>query len=244
VTPAAAAARREVQTRNATEEAILDAAREALAEKGFEQLTMDAIARKAFVSRTAVYFYFPNKRAVVDRLIQNAFSEMYIAASPYLDGEGDPRRELRAGLSRVVASVNRHARVLLLAAQLSGARGEHLPDEWAPFITRFAERAEARIARDQERGIAPADISAKISSQALLAMVENHIVRELVLGHGDATESIRALAELWWRAAYSQPDDVAASSASGAEPAMAPTAPVPVARTASAVRATPASPAS
>jgi len=214
VTPAAAEARRAVQTRNATEEAILDAARDALAEKGFGQLTMDAIARKAYVSRTAVYFYFPNKRAVVDRLIQQAFSEMYLAASPYLDGDGEPRGELRAGLSRVVGVVNRHARVLLLAAQLSGARGEHLPDEWAPFITRFAERAEARIARDQERGIAPADISPRISAQALLAMVENHIVRELVLGKGDATESIRVLAELWWRAVYSRPDDVAASVAS------------------------------
>jgi AcrR family transcriptional regulator len=214
VTPAAvAAARKAVQMRNATEEAILDAAREALAEKGFDALTMDAIARRAYVSRTAVYFYFPNKRAVVDRLIQHAFSEMYLAASPYLDGEGDPRRELRAGLARVVAVVNRHARVLLLAAQLSGGRGEHLPDEWAPYIMRFAERAEARIARDQERGIAPDDISARISANALLAMVESHIVRELVLGRGDATESIRVLAELWWRAVYSRPDDVAAAVA-------------------------------
>ena len=50
MTPAAAAARRAVQSRNATEEAILDAAREALAEKGFDGLTMDAIARKAFVA--------------------------------------------------------------------------------------------------------------------------------------------------------------------------------------------------
>jgi AcrR family transcriptional regulator len=224
VTPATAAARRGVQSRNATEEAILDAAREALDEKGYGALTMDAIARRAFVSRTAVYFYFPNKRAVVDRLIQHAFSEMYVAASPYLDGEGDPRRELRAALVRVVAIVNRHARVLLLAAQLSGGQGEHLPDEWAPYITRFAERAEARIARDQERGIAPADIPPKLSSLALLAMVENHIVRELVLGRGDATESIRVLAELWWRAVYSRPDDVAAAVASASEVA-APAAP-------------------
>jgi AcrR family transcriptional regulator len=214
VTPAAAAARRAVQTRNATEEAILDAARQALAEKGFDALTMDAIARKAFVSRTAVYFYFPNKRAVVDRLIQQAFSEMYIAASPYLDGEGEPRRELRASLTRVMAVVNQNGGLLLLAAQLSGARGEHLPDEWAPYIMRFVERAQARIARDQERGIAPADISPRISAQALLAMVEQHIVREVVLGRGDAADSVRVLAELWWRAVYSRPDDVAASVAS------------------------------
>ena len=56
----------------------------------------------------------PNKRAVVDRLIQQAFSEMYLAASPYLDGDGEPRGELRAGLARVVNVVNRHARVLLV----------------------------------------------------------------------------------------------------------------------------------
>ena len=107
------------ESRNATEEAILAAAREALDEKGFGALTMDAIAKRAFVSRTAVYFYFPNKRAVVDRLIQQAFSEMYLAASPYLDGEGDDvRRELRTALARVVGVVNRNAGLLLLAAQL------------------------------------------------------------------------------------------------------------------------------
>jgi AcrR family transcriptional regulator len=210
VSPAATAARAAVQTRNATEEAILEAARQALAEKGFDALTMDAIARKAFVSRTAVYFYFPNKRAVVDRLIQQVFSEMYLAASPYLDGDGEPRRELRASLARVMAVVNGNAGLLLLAAQLSGARGEHLPDEWAPYIMRFVERAAARIGRDQERGIAPDDILPRLSAQALLAMVENHITREVVLKRGDATESIRTLSELWWRAVYSRPGAAAA----------------------------------
>jgi AcrR family transcriptional regulator len=206
MTPAAAAARKSVQTRNATEEAILGAAREALDEKGFGALTMDAIAKRAFVSRTAVYFYFPNKRAVVDRLIQQAFSEMYLAASPYLDGEGDDvRRELRTALARVVGVVNRNGGLLLLAAQLTGAQGEHLPAEWAPYIHRFTDRAEARIARDQERGIAPADIPPRLAAQALLAMVENHITREIVLNGGDAHQSIRVLAELWWRAVYSRP---------------------------------------
>ena len=171
------------------------------------------------MSRTAVYFYFPNKRAVVDRLIQHAFSEMYVAASPYLDGDGDPRKELRAGLARVVAVVNRHARVLLLAAQLSGHRGEHLPDEWAPFITRFAERAEARIARDQERGIAPADIPARdLGPGAARDGREPHRPRARPRPRR-RDESIRVLAELWWRAVYSRPDDVVASVASATEDA-------------------------
>lgn len=206
MTPAAAAARRAVQSRNATEEAILDAAREALAEKGFDGLTMDAIARKAFVSRTAVYFYFPNKRAVIDRLIQQVFTDMLTAARPYLDGGTEPRRELRQSLGRVCAVVNREASILLLAADLSG-REDRLPPEWGPYIRRLVVAVEDRIRRDQERGIAPDDVSARVSAQALCAMVERHITIEVLRQGNVVTESIRVLAELWWRAVYSSPPE-------------------------------------
>ena len=201
---AAGSAARELDPRNATEDAILAAAREALAEGPHEDLTIDAIARRAYVSRTTVYFYFENKRAVIDRLIQQAFAEIGEAAAPYLEGGGEPRVELRLALSRVVAAVNRHASILLLAAHLSG-REDRLPPEWEPYIRGLVAAAEARIRRDQERGIAPADISPRISAQALCAMVERHLSSEVVRGGGDANESIRVLAELWWRAVYSRP---------------------------------------
>lgn len=198
-----------VRSRNATEVAILDAARQALGEESFDKLTMDTIARRAFVSRTAVYFYFDNKRALVDRLIQRAFSEMYEAAAPYLDGEGDPRRELHLALGRTVAVINANAHVLLLAAGLSGhASSAHLPEEWAPYVTRFVQGAARRISRDQQRGIAPLDIPPRLSAQALLAMVESHIIREVLRGGGDAAASVRVLGELWWRAAYARPEDI------------------------------------
>src|SRR3954451_21744078 len=105
-----AAAARKLRPRNATEDAILAAAHEALNEDGYEKLTMDGIARRAFTSRTNVYFYFANRRAVVERFVQQTFAEMLVAAEPYLDGEGrDPRRELRQALGRVVLAVNRNA---------------------------------------------------------------------------------------------------------------------------------------
>jgi TetR/AcrR family transcriptional regulator, ethionamide resistance regulator len=190
-----------LEPRNATEDAILAAARQALVEEPYDRLTMDGIARRAHVSRTAVYFYFPNKRAVVDRLIQQAFSDMYEASSPYLDGDGEPRLQLRLGLARMVSCVNLHGPVLLLAAHLSG-REDRLPTEWEPYIRRFIVSAERRIRRDQERGIAPADISPRISAQALCAMVERHITIEVIGRGGDVTETIRVLSELWYRAVY------------------------------------------
>ncbi len=194
----------ELAPRNATEDAILAAARAALAVGTFDALTMDAIARRAFVSRTTVYFYFPNKRAVIDRLIQSAFADAHAAAAPYFEGDGEPRLELRLALGRVVASVNRHANVLLLAAHLSG-REDQLPPEWEPYLRRFVASAARRIRRDQQRALAPTDIPAKLAAQALCAMVERHVTQEVIKGSGDAEESIRVLSELWWRGVYSRP---------------------------------------
>ena len=190
---------------NDTESLILEAAREALAQEPFERITIDAIARRAFVSRTALYFYFPNKRAVIDRLIQLAFSEIYEAAAPYLDGAGDPRSELHRALTATVAAVDRNSTVLSLAARLSGQM-DRMPPEWEPYIMRLRNAAARRIRGDQQRGIAPADIPAGTSANALLAMVEAQVVREVVVGGSDASQTARVLAELWWRAVYSRPD--------------------------------------
>jgi AcrR family transcriptional regulator len=196
-----AAAVQRLAQRNETEAAILDAARAAIAQEGYDRLTMNGLAQRAYVSRTNVYFYFANKRAVVDRLVQQAFAEMLVAGAPYLDGSGDPRRELRIGLARVVGVVNNNAHVLLLAGKLSGAE-DGLPTEWQPYVRRLVRAAERRIRSDQMRGRAPNDIDAGIASRALMAMVERHITHEVINGQQSVTESVRTLAELWYRAVY------------------------------------------
>jgi TetR/AcrR family transcriptional regulator, ethionamide resistance regulator len=201
----AATAPTDLGSRNPTEDAILAAAREALREEPYDGVTIEGIARRAYVSRTTVYFYFPNKRAVVDRLIQRAFADILEAASPYLEGDGDPRAELHAALAGVVGIVDRDASILRLALWLYG-REDQLPAEWAPHIQRLVVAGAKRIARDQERGLAPDDIPARTSALALSAMVERHVGMEIVRAGRDGHESIRVLSELWWRAVYSKPE--------------------------------------
>ncbi len=196
-----AAAVQRLAPRNETEAAILDAARAAIAAEGYDRLTMNGLAQRAYVSRTNVYFYFANKRAVLDRLVQQSFAEMLVAGAPYLDGSGDPRRELRLGMARVVGVVNKHAPVLLLAGKLSGAE-DGLPLEWQPYVRRLVRAAERRIRSDQMRGKAPNDIDAGIASRALMAMVERHITTEVIRGEQSMTETVATLAELWYRAVY------------------------------------------
>jgi len=96
--------------------------------------------------------------------------------------------------------------VLQLAARLSDQR-DRIPPQWEPYVMRLRNAAARRIRGDQQRGIAPDDIPAGTSANALLAMVEAQVVREVVVGGSDAAGTARVLAELWWRAVYGRPDE-------------------------------------
>lgn len=63
-----------------TEARILEAARDLLAEGGLEALSMRAVASRVGLSATALYHYFDNKEALVDRVVQHGFhrSEEYL----------------------------------------------------------------------------------------------------------------------------------------------------------------------
>lgn len=63
-----------------TETAILEAARDLLAEGGIGALSMRAVGSRVGLSATALYHYFDNKEALVDRVVQHGFqrSEDYL----------------------------------------------------------------------------------------------------------------------------------------------------------------------
>jgi AcrR family transcriptional regulator len=56
-----------------TEAAIVEAARDLLAEGGLDTLSMRAVAGRVGVSATAIYHYFENKQALVDRVVLSGF---------------------------------------------------------------------------------------------------------------------------------------------------------------------------
>jgi AcrR family transcriptional regulator len=73
-----------------TVEALLDAAGDAFAERGFESATMTQIAQQAGVSIGAAYQYFPNKEALALALRRRYGDEIDARWSALIDGEGAP----------------------------------------------------------------------------------------------------------------------------------------------------------
>ena len=57
-----------------TEQAIVEAGRDLLAEGGLDGLSMRAVAGRVGISATAIYNYFDNKQALVDRIVLSGWS--------------------------------------------------------------------------------------------------------------------------------------------------------------------------
>lgn len=79
---------------------ILEAAKEILFEKGFENLTMRAIGEKIDYSPTTIYLYFKNKEELTTSLMEYAFEQL-VGALETLDQSlyvNDPIGMLKEGL--------------------------------------------------------------------------------------------------------------------------------------------------
>lgn len=71
---------------------VLDAALELFIEKGFAATRVEDIARRAGLSKGAVYLYFPSKEALLEGLVRRAIVPIADSALATLGAyEGDPR---------------------------------------------------------------------------------------------------------------------------------------------------------
>src|SRR3954471_2000654 len=90
---------RQSDKRAAIEAAVLQATEALLAEgASFAELNIERIATRAGISRTAFYFYFKDKRQLLERLTEGVNEQLMAAASQWWSGESDIREAL-AGIA-------------------------------------------------------------------------------------------------------------------------------------------------
>ena len=77
---------------------ILDAARDLIGEKAFEEITMDDIARELELSRATLYLYFSNKSEIYITLLTDGMQALLEAYHQALTASGisDPWEKMRA----------------------------------------------------------------------------------------------------------------------------------------------------
>jgi AcrR family transcriptional regulator len=83
---------------------ILECARDAFAERGYQVVTVDDIVARAQIARGTFYLYFDDKRAVLDALIDGFLQRILgcIVAIDIAHAKDSPREQLRQNVERII----------------------------------------------------------------------------------------------------------------------------------------------
>lgn len=186
------------------ERAILRSAEELLGQRPIGQISVDALARGAGISRSAFYFYFPSKEAVVLSLVEMVVAEAAAARDEALRAGGHEGPEpLRESIAIFYETFGEHRAVLQAAVELSPTNPE-AEQLWSAIMEGWVEYVTERIEAERARGAAPAGIAARSLATALVQMNER-VLRAVFIGESPAlgdSEVIDILVHVWVSAIY------------------------------------------
>jgi TetR/AcrR family transcriptional regulator, ethionamide resistance regulator len=186
-----------------TSQAILDTAERLLAERSLGSITIDDLTSGAGISRSAFYFHFESREAVLYLLVDRVLGELFEAAEVWTARRGDRAEDsMRTAIAGNLAIWRRHGAVLR-AALHTRESDPAMKEFWADVARRFIGAAAERIEADRAAGLAlPGPPSAKQLASALVAMNDEvfyHQSRSRKTGDRDVVDT---LATIWARAIY------------------------------------------
>lgn len=198
--------RRETPTtakRAAVQAAVLEATEELLAEgNSFADLGIEKIATRAGISRTAFYFYFADKRELLERLTEEINALLFEQANVWFSGQGDPDEELRTALANVAALYREHAVLMRVLVEVATYEAG-VATFWRSTLDRFVDATERRILEERQAGRAAVDGHARAIAFALTWMTERTLYQDLVQEEPvPHAELVDALAGIWLRSVY------------------------------------------
>jgi AcrR family transcriptional regulator len=192
-------------------------AEELLETRPLSQISVDALARGAGLSRSAFYFYFASRDAVVLALVERLVREAGGALDDALQRAGLGPDSWREGIAIFYEIFGAHRAVIQAAVELS-ATNEEAQNLWAQITDGWIARVAARIEQERQSGVAPAGVSARDLATALVQMNERAL-RSVFTGAKpaiDEGEVIDVLAHIWVNAIYARGQPRARKRSSGA----------------------------
>jgi len=168
-----------------TRERIVAAGHECIRQSGIRRLSMEAVAEGASVSRAALYRYFPNKKALVDAVLEHNAHVVY-----------DKMTTLFADVETLADKVAIGARLGLLPHRDTLGLSESDPESFAsllttgahPFLQRTIEFWVPHVEAAQRRGEISADLgpdqAAEWIARSLFSLVS---VRAVTFDASDPT---------------------------------------------------------
>jgi len=145
--------------------AILRAAVAEFAEHGIAGARTDAIAQAAHVNKALLYYYFKDKDALYEAVLDHVFSGLRDRVMPVLESKLEPREKLMEYLGRYfdyIAENPRFPRVVQAEWMRVGAKGNPqmlriAREYFAPIYRRVADMLHEGAQKGQFRAVDPMD---------------------------------------------------------------------------------------
>ncbi|MCU1369512.1 MAG: TetR family transcriptional regulator [Ilumatobacteraceae bacterium] len=185
----------------ATQNQLLEAARQVFAERGYQATSVAAITDAASTAHGTFYLYFRNKEDVFAQLMATTMDELYAHTLTELDPEThrydpDVARDRVAGFLQVAVSQGKIWRALLEAILVSPTIAEN----WLELRRVFHQGLADRLAIYQSRGEFR-DLDPSLVAQLLAGMLEWHVFTSASFGVPGPLEAndkaIDTIADLW-----------------------------------------------
>ena len=185
----------------ATQEQLLDAARQVFAARGYQGTTVGAITQAANTAHGTFYLYFRNKEDAFRRVMQGITDELYDESRARWE-PGDTRASVRAALGGFLDVFVRHRG--LWRCLLEGSfTNPGIEQTWLEIRGAFVDRTARHLRNLREEGQIR-ELDPEIAANALGAMVEWAATTHFVLDRAPASfdDVLDTLTDLWFHAVY------------------------------------------
>jgi len=188
------------RTREEVQAAVRVGLVELLAESAFKDVTIDELARRAGLSRTAFYFYYPDKNEVLKDAAEAVAAEVYAEADRWWHGSGPPEQLIREALAGIANVYCDHGDMLRAALEVTTYDPEFRAFYWA-LIHRFVDATAEHLKREIDAGRAR-PLDADLVAESLVWMAERCAYAYFLMEDRPQDEGIEPLTAIWVHAVY------------------------------------------
>lgn len=184
-----------------TRQALLDGAEAFLWTHSFRDLSVAKLTSPIGASRPTFYQYFSDLHNLMETLLAGIGADIFAAANPWLEGDGDPVRLLEESLDGLVRVCYERGPIVRAVSEAS-VTDERLERAWADFLGQFDDAVCSRIEQHQTAGLIPR-FPARSVAIALNRLNASLLIAEF--GHeprGDAGAVSVALKRIWVSTLY------------------------------------------
>ena len=132
-------------------EEILKIASKEFAKYGYRGVSLEKIAKKADISKAAIYYHFKNKNELFEEVIMPKLKKLIDEV--YLCNFDDPRKELKCYICAFSKTFKKHPCFASLLAHEFVDGGRDLNDEIIKNLSKVFKRLVQILKRGQEKGI-------------------------------------------------------------------------------------------